>query len=42
MTRKILFSLLVIGAVVAAFGAITYAIFSDNIASDEQVRSTPI
>jgi hypothetical protein len=36
MTRKILFSLLVIGAVVAAFGAITYAIFSDNIASDVQ------
>ena len=36
MTRKILFSLLVIGAVVVAFGAITYAIFSDNIASDDQ------
>jgi predicted ribosomally synthesized peptide with SipW-like signal peptide len=36
MTRKILFSLLVIGAVVAAFGAITYAIFSDNVVSDVQ------
>jgi hypothetical protein len=36
MTRKILLSLLVIVAVVAAIGLITFAIFSDNIASDEQ------
>ncbi len=36
MKRKILLSLLVIAAVVAAVGLVTFAIFSDNIASDEQ------
>jgi len=36
MTRKILFSLLVIGAVLAAVAGITLAIFSDNVASDDQ------
>lgn len=39
MFRKILYSLLIIGAVLLAFGAITYAIFSDNVASDDQVFS---
>jgi len=36
MTRKIFLSLLVIAAVVAAIGLVTFAIFSDNIASDQQ------
>jgi len=37
MKRKILLSLLTIGAVVALVAGITYAIFSDNVASDDQV-----
>jgi predicted ribosomally synthesized peptide with SipW-like signal peptide len=36
MIRKISLSLLVIGAVVALVGGVTFALFSDNIASDEQ------
>jgi len=36
VSRKILLSLLVIGAVVAVVAGITYAIFSDNVASDDQ------
>lgn len=36
MFRKALYSLLIIGAVLLAFGAITYAVFSDNIPSDDQ------
>jgi predicted ribosomally synthesized peptide with SipW-like signal peptide len=36
MTRKILYSLLIIGAVLLAFGAITFAVFSDNTGSDIQ------
>jgi hypothetical protein len=36
MTRKVLFSVLVIGAIVAAVGLVTYAIFTDNVASDDQ------
>jgi predicted ribosomally synthesized peptide with SipW-like signal peptide len=36
MTRKIILSLLVIGAILVAVAGITFAIFSDNIASDDQ------
>lgn len=36
MTRRIVGSLLIITAVLAAFGAITFAVFSDNVGSDMQ------
>ena len=36
MTRKILLSVLVIGALLVAVAGITMAVFSDNVASDEQ------
>ena len=36
MTRTILFSILMIGALLVAVAGITFAVFSDNVASDKQ------